>query len=343
MTQARSQRQTPPGAPTLRLCRCGLGALLGLTVLLAPALACHSRKAKAPDWILSGPAPTVMAVSGQAGWILEQPQFQAFLEQYPLAEQTLELLLKRAKVSPHVETGRITFYVLTTPRLDGPNKAQPSDFLIQLGSFREPAALQVAIADAFPQEGNLSLNGREHPLFVIMDLNQYHVRAVADAEGRIWMGDLGALVKLGGARLAGTGPVPEAAAWINGAAPFQGYLRPQGILADAGTHLPADLARNLPQGIEALAWSVTPGTGKDSLHRFELAITGSPSGVLQVAPWLQRFAAAATSLQGAPSQAPEVLQENRRIGLKAQLTQTQVNAALAKLNQPGIRWRAGHP
>ena len=48
------------------------------------------------------------------------------------------------------------------------------------------------------------------------------------------------------------------------------------------------------------------------------------------------MAAAATGLQGASSQAPEILQEARRIGLRAQLTQEQVNLALAKLNQPGI-------
>jgi len=63
--------------------------------------------------------------SGTAGWILEQPHFQALLERYPLAEQTLDLFLKRAHISPHQETGRITFYLLNLPLRDGAAKPQP--------------------------------------------------------------------------------------------------------------------------------------------------------------------------------------------------------------------------
>jgi hypothetical protein len=313
---------------------------LALAVLLA--MACGKGRAKAPEWVLSSPAPTVMAISGATGWVLEQPQFQTLLERFPMAEQSLDLFLKHAKINPHQETGRVTFYVLSSaPLVPGTaTNPQPSDFLLQMGGFRDPAALHLALADAFPAEGSLPVQGEELPLYVLFDLNQYHIRAVVDAGGRVWLGDLGALAKLGSGHLAPHHPVLESAQWINGVAPFQGFLKPQGLLKEASAKLPSEWAKSLPQGIEALAWSVTPGTGPNTTHRFELAVTGSPEGVLQVAPWLQRFVAAATSLQGGSAQAPEILQERRRIGLRAQLTQEQVNLALSKLSQPGISF--GH-
>lgn len=310
------------------------GSILGVSLFLA----CGNRLGKTPEWVLTAPAPTVMAVSGQAGWVLEEPHFQSLLERFPMAEQTLDLFLKRAKISPHQETGRVTFYVISAIPINdgGAGKPQAGDFLIQLGGFRNPGALHVAIADAFPSEGSLAVEGRELPLFVLFDLNQYHLRAVVDAEGRVWLGDLAALTKLGAGRLNSRNPVVQSAQWINGSAPFQGFLKPQGLLREASAKLPADWAKSLPQGIESMAWSVTPGPGPNGLHRFELAITGSPEGIQQVAPWLQRLVAAATGLQGGAAPAPELLQEARRIGLRAQLTQEQVNLALAKLSQPNI-------
>jgi hypothetical protein len=325
------------GRPAARI----LGSLsMVLAVLLV--LSCQGRKAKAPDWVLTAPASTVMAVSGATGWVLEQPHFQSLLERFPMAEQSLDLFLKKAKINPHQETGRVSFYILSELSLGQGDtaKVQPSDFLIQLGGFRNPGALNVAILDAFPQEGSFPVDGRELPLYVLMDYNQFHIRAVVDGGGRVWLGDLGALAKLGSGRIGPRDPVQESTRWTNGGAAFQGFLRPQGLLREASAKLSTEVARNLPHGIDALAWSVTPGTGAEATHRFELAITGTPEGILEVAPWLERFVAAATGLPGAPVQAPEILQEARRIGLRAQLTQEQVNIALAKLNQPGITF--GH-
>lgn len=304
------------------------------------SLSCQGRKVKVADWVLTAPAPTVMAVSGATGWVLEQPHFQSLLDRYPMAGQVLDLFLKKAKINPNQETGRVTFYILADLPL-GPEGASllPSSFLIQLGGFRNPAALNLAILDAFPQEGTMPVAGRDLPLYVLMDYNQNHLRAVVDGSGRVWLGDLGALAKLG-ASLPALDPVRDCARWTNGAAPFQGFLKPQGLLRQASAKLSTEVARNLPQGIEALAWSVTPGTGPKALHRFALAITGQPEGIRAVAPWLQRFVAAATGMQGASGQAPEILQEPRRIGLRAQLTQEQVNLALARLDQPGIHWTA---
>jgi len=321
--------------------RSAAAALVGSVSMLALlSLSCQGRKAQLADWVVTAPAPTVMAVSGATGWVLEQPHFQGLLARYPMAGQSLDLFLKRARINPRQETGRVTFYVLSSLPLgkDG-SRVEPSDFLLQLGGFQNPAALNLALLDAFPQEGSLPVDGHEVPLHVLLDFNQYHIRAVVDGAGRVWLGDLGALSKLG-AGLPARDTVRDCARWTNGAAPFQGFLKPQGLLRQASAKLSTEVARNLPQGIEALAWSVTPGTGPKALHRFELAITGQPEGIRAVAPWLQRFVAAATGMQGASGQAPEILQEPRRIGLRAQLTQEQVNLALARLDQPGIHWTA---
>lgn len=314
-----------PGAPR--------GGAVALALVLGLA-GCGRQRAKGPDWVASAPVGSVVVMSGQAGWLLEQRSFQAYLEKFPYADQTLDLFLKKARINPHEESGRITFYVLGFPKSGSP----APDFLIQLGGFKDQASVHMAIAEAFPAEGSLPVRKRELPVYVILDVNQYHIRAVADPAGRIWLGELRSLAKLDAGTFPPRHPALAATEWINAAAPFQGLIRTRPILDGLSGDVPPELARNLPQGIEALAWSVTPGNpGRNGLHRFELAITGSPEGVVQVAPWVQRFVAVASSLQGGqPSQAPEILQERQRIGLRCQLTGEQINQALAKLSQPGI-------
>ncbi len=310
-----------------------LGATLGGAAVLAVAIACGRQRSAGPDWVASAPAGSVVALSGKAGWLLEQRSFQAYLANFPYADQTLDLFLKKARINPHLESGRINFYVMNFSAAGA-----PPDFLIQLGGFRDQRAVQMAIADAFPAEGSLPVRKKELPVYVILDVNQYHIRAVADPAGRIWLGDLRSLAKLDAGAFPPRHPVPEAAAWINASAPFQGFIQTRIILDGLSGNVPPELARNLPQGIDALAWSVTPGQpGKNGLHRFELAITGSPEGVVQVAPWVQRFVAAASTLQGGqPGQAPEILQERKRIGLRCQLTGEQINQALGRLSQPAL-------
>jgi hypothetical protein len=173
---------------------------------------------------------------------------------------------------------------------------------------------------------------------VVLDYNQTHIRALVDPEGRIWMGDL---ISLGSLEHAGQlplrHPVISAAAWINGSAPVQGYIRPQSILKDLSGKLPKELAKELPAGIEAVAWSVTPRQGKEGLHGLELAMTGSKEGILQVTTWLERLVAIATSLQGAASQPPEIIRENTRVVLRCQLTQEQLNTVFSRLAQPNLQ------
>jgi hypothetical protein len=310
--------------------------------------ACGKHKQATPDWVASAPPAAVMAMSGQAGWIIGQPGFQTYLEKFPYADQTLDLFLKKARINPHKDSGRISFYAMSIPGGEAQgikdlDKAIP-EFLIQLGGFKDQAAVHLAIADAFPAEGSLPLNKQEMPVYVILDVNQFHIRAVADPAGRIWLGDLRTLAKLDLGGLPARHPVRAAAEWINGAAPFQGFLRTKPLLDQLPGKVPEEVVRNLPTGVESLAWSVTPGQGKDGLHRFELAITGSPEGVMQVAPWVQRFVAAASSLQSAPTaQPPEILQERTRIGVRCQLSGDQINQALSRLSQPGISFLPKKP
>jgi hypothetical protein len=81
---------------------------------------------------------------------------------------------------------------------------------------------------------------------------------------------------------------------------------------------------------------VTPGPRQDSPNGFELALAGSPEAIQRSAPWLQRFVAAVMAVPGPSGQIPEILQESRRIGLRCQLSQEQVDAAMLKLDQPPL-------
>lgn len=310
------------------------GILLVLLPVLMATGGCRSRRAKAPDWVASSPAGTVMGLSGQTGWVIRQPSFQIAIAQYPLAEQILELFLRKARINPLDESGRITFYLMAGPAGTKPDPA--SSFLIQLGGFKEPQALMSALAEAFPSEGTLPVGRENLPLFVVMDVNQVHVRAATDGQGRIWLGDLSALTRIRKGDALMTKPLEACGEWINLDAPIQCYLRPEALLSGGLVQLPPNITGELPRGIEALAWSVTPGKGPEALHRLELAMVGSPEGIQKVTPWLHRFVAMATALPGAPAQAPEILQETRRVGLRCQLTEAQLEGAMAKLNQPNL-------
>jgi len=137
----------------------------------------------------------------------------------------------------------------------------------------------------------------------------------------------------------GLGANPDvalAAEWINPRAPFQGYLQPEALLGGFRKHLDASLIKELPVGITALFWSITPGEDKDQPVRFELALAGRPGGISQVAPWLQRLVAATNAVQPGPGAAPQLLQEKRRVGLRCALTAEQLKLVMEKLGQPGF-------
>lgn len=193
----------------------------------------------------------------------------------------------------------------------------------------------MAIADAFPVDAARTQDG-DRPQFVILDLAPYRIRATVDGEGRVWLGDQAAMARLDPGARQDRGAMPAAAAWLSGAAAIQGFIRPPELLAEVAGQLPGELARSLPKGIEALAWGVNPGPGPDSPDGFELSLAGSEEGVQAAAPWLQRFLATTLAVPGAPGPLPEILQENRRISLRCQLSRDQLDAAMARLNQPPL-------
>ncbi len=293
-------------------------------------LGCQARRGQAPDWVRSAPAAAVMAVSFRADWSMEQPRLRTLLERFPMAGRSLDLFLMRARINLRRETGRLTVYLVNPAKA-----ASTPGFLIQLGGVRDPGGLQVAIADGFPVDTKAPDN-RDHPVFVILDLPPYHIRAMADGEGRVWLGDQAMLAELGAGKSPSAAALAASSGWIGGAAAIQGFIRPQELLADYSGTLPGELARNLPRGIEAVAWGVTPGPEPDGLNGFELSLAGSGEAVQLAAPWLQRLLAAACAMQGPAAQWPEILQETSRIGLRCQLSQEQVDVAMAKLNQPPL-------
>jgi hypothetical protein len=290
------------------------------TLLLCLVLAgCDARRAQAPDWVRSAPAGALTAVSFRTDWALQQPRLRTLLEGYPMAGRSLDLFLVRARLPLRREAGRLTVY-LTRPG---------AGFLIQLDGFRDPGGIQAAIADVFPVDSSLAMDNRDHPLYVILDLDSSHIRAMADGEGRVWLGEAAALARLAAGPARALGDLAAPAGWISGSAEVQGFLRP----AEPGA---GNLAANLPGGIESMAWGVTPGPAADAPNGFELSLAGSAEAIEQASPWLQRFVAAVGAAPGPPVQPPEILQERRRISLRCPLSQGQVDAAMAKLGQPPL-------
>lgn len=313
--------------------------LIVLPALVALALGCKGRHHQAPTWVQASPVRCEAGVSGKAGWLLEQPQFQELLAKYPLAGQSLDLFLKKARLNPHTETGRLSLFAMGL-NLESSNRKGSIDapnFLLQFQGFKDPAALQKTVTESFPVEGSLRVQGAELPLHVVLDVNQYHVRILTDLDGNLWLGDLSALTVLSTqGRPQGRDAVLQASAWINRDAALQGFLRPQALMKNLSGHVSADLARELPQGLECVAWGIQPLPGPDALYTFEISIAGSPESITQSTPWLQRIVALATSLRSGNAAPPDLLQERQRAVLRCQLSWEQVGAVLSKFSQPNL-------
>jgi hypothetical protein len=255
-------------------------------------------------------------------------------------ERALDLFLQKARINPRRETGRVTFHVTGVPQQgDGDFQKGLEHALIQLNQFQDPPALMAALAESFPQEGTLRLQGRDWPLYVILDLEMQgtkaHIRAASDEQGQIWIGSLEALNRMASRGSLGADPdAALAAEWISAKAPFQGYLQPDALLGGLRQNLKGNFVKDLPQGVRALFWSITPGQEKDPAIRFELALAGTPEGIGQVTPWVQRLVAAAEAVQAAPGAAPQLMQEKRRVGLRCNLTPKQLKLVMEKLGQP---------
>jgi hypothetical protein len=324
--------------------RCPAAILLPAAVALVClpfSTSCHP-KARVPGWVQVAPLDSVAAFSGEAGWMLSHKDVQSLLSRDPMVERALDLFLQKAHINPRTETGRLTVHVMGVPQ-KGEDALQKGleHVLIQLNQFKDPVALVVALAESFPQEGSLRLQGREWPLHVILDVEaggtKAHIRAASDEKGQIWIGSLEALSRMAAKKSLDSQPdAALAAEWISPRAPFQGYLQPEALLGVWRKSMEGSALKDLPTGVTALFWSITPSTEKDQPVRFELALAGTPEGINQVAPWLQRLVAAANAVQSAPGAAPELLQEKRRVGLRCALTPDQLKLVMEKLGQSGF-------
>jgi len=310
-------------------------------VCLSFGSSCHPRN-RVPGWVLAAPSDSLAAFSGEARWMLTHKEVQSFISRDPMVERALDVFLQKAHISPSLETGRVTFHIIGMPQKGESTLQQGLEHaLIQLNQFKDPAALVGALAESFPQEGSLRIQGRDWPLYVILDIEtggtKAHIRAASDERGQVWIGSLEALTHL--AAKEGLGAEPDAALaaeWINPRAPFQGYLQPEALLGGLRKHLEGSVIKDLPQGVHALFWSIAPAEEKDQPVRFELALAGTPDGINQVTPWLQRLVAATNAIQAAPGAAPELMQEKRRVGLRCSLTAQQLKLVMEKLGQPGF-------
>jgi hypothetical protein len=305
------------------------------------ALSCRP-KPQVPGWVKVAPGDSVAAFSGEAGWVLTHKDVQSLLARDPMVERALDLFLQKARINPRTETGRVTFHLVGVPQ-NGVESLQQGleHVLIQLNQFKDPVALVAALAESFPQEGSLRLHGRDWPLHVILDLEvrgtKAHIRAASDEKGQIWIGSLEALSRMAAAASLDAQPdAALAAEWISPRAPFQGYLQPDALIGGLRKSLDVAALKELPQGVHAIFWSITPTTEKDQPVRFELALAGTPEGINQVSPWLQRLVAAANAVQSTPGAAPVLMQEKRRVGLRCTLTPEQVRLVMEKLGQPGF-------
>jgi len=310
-------------------------------------------KAHVPGWVKSAPADCVASFSGEAGWMLTHKEVQAFISRDPLVERALDLFLQKARINPRLETGRVTFHVMGLPPQVGGSKGKGVEgslqqglehVLIQLNQFKDPTALVGALAESFPQEGSLRLEGKDWPLYVILDFEakgtKAHIRAASDEKGQVWIGSLEALNRLAAKDGLGSQPdVAKAAEWISPRAPFQGFLQPETLLTGLRQNLDGSLIKDLPQGITALFWSITPAQEADQPVKFELALAGAPEGISQVTPWLQRLVAATNAVQSTPGAAPELMQEKRRVGLRCTLTSEQLRMVMEKLGQPSFPFK----
>lgn len=303
---------------------------------------CHP-KPRVPGWVQAAPGDSLAAFSGEAGWMLTHKDVQSLISRDPLVERALDLFLQKAHINPRTETGRVTFHVIGVPQ-KGENQLKQGleHVLIQLNQFKDPTALVSALAESFPQEGSLRLQGQEWPLYVILDIEaqgtKAHIRAASDDHGQVWIGSLEALNRMAARdSLADQADAALAAEWISARAPFQGYLQPEALLGGLRQNLESTFIKDLPQGVKALFWSITPSSEKDQPIRFELALAGTPEGINQVSPWLQRLVAAANAVQATPGgSTPELVQEKRRVGLRCTLTPEQLKLVMEKLGQPGF-------
>jgi len=308
--------------------------LLPIIVLGAISIStgCRETRSRAQDWVVSAPEASALGVSCSLALALESPSVRATITKYPQFDQALELFLDKAKIDPTSETGRISAYVMNRPGAKtAPTSADElagllaQTVFIQIAGFRDPKAIERMVIETFPPHGSLNMGGREYPLFVVFDINNFHLRVFTDSEGRLWIGEMSALQELAKKRnLGDSSPISRASEWISRVGAIQGFIQPDLLPSD----MMQDVAKVVPAGIKGVAWSLTPPEQEEHTVALDLVVTGSEDAISQLKPWLQRFIAMASTLGGEGSRPPDTIQEINRMGIKCQFDKDQLADAL---------------
>jgi hypothetical protein len=196
---------------------------------------------------------------------------------------------------------------------------------IQIAGFRNSKAVERMMTETFPPQGSLNMGGREYPLFVVFDLNDFHLRVFSDSEGRLWIGEMTALRELAKRRSFGeSSPVSRASEWVSRAGAIQGFLQPEMLPSDKMQ----EIAKVVPPGIKGVAWSITPPETGGERVDLDLVVTGAENAIAQLKPWMQRLIAMASTLGGEEGKPPDTIQENNRMGIRCQFNKDQLADAL---------------
>jgi len=310
--------------------------LIPAAILAFLAAGCRDMRPGAQDWVISAPDKAILGVSSHLGWILDMPGFRKYITNYPIFDQALELFLDRASIDPSSETARVSLYVLDFPK-DSGSELSPDNLrgmaLIQMAGFRDIKAIQRVVAETFPPDDSLKIGGREHPMFVVMDINQIRIRLFFDDNGRLWIGDQTALEEIAKKRRVGaTGHISRASEWIPATGAIQGFVQPELIPG----HALKDFGKLIPAGIKGLAWAITPLEKNGQIVNLDLCATGAEEAVSKLKPWMNRLAGAASALAVDGMMPPETIQENNRMGVKCQFRRDQLETALKMINMEDL-------
>jgi hypothetical protein len=302
-------------------------------------IGCKDMRPKVQDWVISAPEASALGVSCSLALALESPPAREAITKFPQFDQALELFLDKAKIDPASETGRVSAYLMNRP--DAKIASVSTDDLaslaqtvfFQIAGFRDPKAIEKMVIETFPPAGSLNMGGREYPLFVVFDINNFHLRVFSDNEGRLWIGEMAALKELAKRRSFGdNSPVSRASEWVSRAGTLQGFVQPELLPTD----MMQELAKVVPAGIKGVAWSISPPDKEGQTVELDLVVTGAEDAIVQLKPWMQRLIAMASTLGGEGSKPPDTVQENNRMGIRCQFNKDQLADALKLINLNNI-------
>jgi hypothetical protein len=294
-------------------------------------MGCRDMRPKAQDWVISAPEVSALGISCSLALALESPAAREAITKYPQFDQALELFLDKAKIDPTSETGRVSVYFMnrpgakTVPASTDDLAGLAQTVFFQIAGFRDPKAIERMVIETFPPAGSLNMRGREYPLFVVFDVNNFHLRVFSDNEGRLWIGEMAVLEELAKRRGFGdNSPVSRASEWVSRAGAIQGFIQPELLPSD----MMQELAKVVPPGIKGVAWSVSPPADGGQTVELDLVVTGAEDAIAQLKPWMQRLIAMASTLGGEGSRPPDTVQENNRMGIRCQFNKDQLADAL---------------